>query len=236
MDIGIIDSGIDRHFILANRIKIISFAQASIAHTQGRSFLEFSEYNKNDIKRELAAADDTSVFTDATGHGTNMVRLITRNCIRPSFIICKIFDDTVKTYDECFIAALDWMIRQKPDVINLSIGCFDSKKRETILQLTRQARKNKIIICCAGYEEPSYPALFNTVITVVNEKLIEKYRELRPTITESIDVIIKNNPHSGEIGTTSEACALFTGMIAHNKLNFFTGDFILSCSSITDKR
>lgn len=216
MKIGIIDSGIDPAFIFKKRVKISKYCEFYIRFDGTEYVLAKDEYDFDRISRWYLYPGEETFFKDRSGHGTRMVELINAYYPRGEYIVCRVLDNENRCHHDCFIRGLEWMIEQKPRIINLSLGMFNEEKSKDIYELTRIAAKENILICSATTPKCSYPAAFDTVFTVCNEKVLQDKENLDKRMLQNLDLVLTEAAAGIPVATPSEACAVFSGMTARN--------------------
>ncbi len=169
--IGIIDSGVDRRFIIENGAKIKKASAFNII--QESRLVECIEYSKKDIKKWLAGKIDH--ISDEHGHGTSVLSIIWGILPNAEFVVSKVLDHEKKGYSICLVEALRWMI-EKTDVliINISITTNDTNIKDDMLKLVKEAKKKGIVIYSAKDNEYSIPASVDGVVSVTDFLTINK--------------------------------------------------------------
>lgn len=150
--VGIIDSGVDlRHIDLMGRVK---------------KYVNFTSPDKKDV-------------VDENGHGTHVAGIIAANrngrgvigvAPKASLYIAKAFGGHGMADDIAVAKSMDWMIKNKVDIINMS---FSSNNVPVYADKIKEAYNNGIIIVCAvgnsgdlRKRELGYPAKFEETISV----------------------------------------------------------------------
>jgi len=116
---------------------------------------------------------------DYNGHGTHVAGIIGARAnnlgivgIAPKckFVIGKVLDDNGSGKISWIIKGLEWLLEQKVDIVNLSLGSRFSNKK--LLNIIRKLYFNNIpTICAAGndgnlYDNIDYPARYKETISV----------------------------------------------------------------------
>ncbi len=170
MKIGIIDSGADR--IFAKDYSLIIKSAFVFKENPEKISLQAFEYNNRDISEWLKGRSD--ILSDEIGHGTAVLSIISKKYPDAEYYIAKMIDYKNDYYSRCLLESLRWMVEKAaPDIINISYGTVDSGVREELYQLTKRGKEKGIKIYAAGSSYLSYPAVFDTVITVTDTRTID---------------------------------------------------------------
>ena len=102
-------------------------------------------------------------------------------------------------------------------------------KRAAFCDVALTAKRKNILLCCAGYENPSLPALLDSVTTIINENTFSQFPGIDPAVRKTIDFVVKDEALGEKIKTTSEACAVFTGLAANPKLRSRRPELVVPC-------
>ena len=220
MKIGIIDSGIDSYFIYKNRIVIKKYADFYIGDESDNYSVVSKRYDANDLAEWYLYPNTNNFMTDSNGHGTKVLEIISNEYNNGEFIIAKVLNENIRTNSASLIKAFEWIIDEKPRILNMSPGLLSENGKKELYDLTLKALSNNIVICCAAHHKKSFPAMFDTVMTICNSDFLEKHNDLTRDITGNINVMIDNKvtEKSSLFKKTSYACAYFSGYLA-NKLD-----------------
>lgn len=141
--IAIIDSGYSPGRLPANVTEGVNFT-SSIAH----------EVAEN--------------WNDRIGHGTACTGIIQRKAPAAEFYPVRIFDNELVADVECFHMAFKWCIDRGVNIINLSLGTTEEKKKEELRAMCDIAHRNGIVVVAAASNDgrESYPAHFDNVLGV----------------------------------------------------------------------
>ena len=112
-------------------------------------------------------------YADRSGHGTACTGIIRQIAPDAEIYIIRIFEQSLVADGKLLIAALQWVIDHRIDVVNLSLGTTDRQYFEPIQELCRQAAQEDIILVAATHNRgiESYPAIFPDVIGVQGKPL-----------------------------------------------------------------
>ena len=107
-------------------------------------------------------------YVDRSGHGTACTGIIRQIAPDAEIYIIRIFEQSLVADGKLLIAALQWVIDHRIDVVNLSLGTTDRQYFEPIQELCRQAAQEDIILVAAAHNRgiESYPAILPDVIGV----------------------------------------------------------------------
>ena len=109
-------------------------------------------------------------FSDCVGHGTACAGIIRRKAVDAELYSVRIFDVSLATEAKILIAALEWAIDLKVDVVNLSLGSTDVGLISDLVSVCRQAQEAGVLVVAAEHNEgrQSYPAMLPEVIGVAS--------------------------------------------------------------------
>ena len=97
-------------------------------------------------------------FLDRLGHGTAVMAAIQEKAPDAEYFAVRVFGHELRTNMDALIAAIQWSIDQKMDVINLSLGTSNPAHAETFAPFLRHA----VFVAAAG----AYPGDLPGVIRV----------------------------------------------------------------------
>ncbi|MBW1649608.1 MAG: S8 family serine peptidase [Deltaproteobacteria bacterium] len=118
----------------------------------------------NDKKQIMKSGD----FTDIVGHGTAIAGIIKKKAPFAKLYAVKIFNQKLTASASVLIAALNWAIDNRMQIVNLSLGTKLLKYKKAIEQICAKAYKKNIFIVSSAKHilDITFPAVFNTVIGV----------------------------------------------------------------------
>ena len=116
-------------------------------------------------------------FSDRAGHGTACAGIIRRKAPEADLFSIRIFDESLQTKGRLLVAALQWAIDHRMDVVNMSLGTTDVTIRNALTRICLQACEAGLILIAAENNEgaESYPATFCEVIGVAAGKVYGRY-------------------------------------------------------------
>jgi subtilisin family serine protease len=107
-------------------------------------------------------------FSDELGHGTAIAGVIRERNPQAKIYAVKIFHQLLEAPAALLLAAMQWAIRARVNIIHLSLGTERSEYRGDLKQLCRDAVRKDIVIIAAAraLEDQVFPAIFDEVIGV----------------------------------------------------------------------
>lgn len=152
---------------------------------------------------------------DRIGHGTECAAIVldlAQQCrVRP----VRLFDRELQASPEQLVAAIDWAIAMRVQILNLSLATGRKDSMAYLYRACSRARDKGIIIVAAAANAggASYPAMFEHVIGVAAGALDIQtdyiYRE-----GEAIEVLGNGVLRPGTLPRTSYAAARISGLLA----------------------
>jgi subtilisin family serine protease len=97
----------------------------------------------------FTAHDTTEDYLDYLGHGTAVAGAIREKAPDALVYAVKVFDQSLRTNVPTILRALEWAIEEQMDVVNLSLGTFNSSRRAAFEQLVARALERNVIIVAA---------------------------------------------------------------------------------------
>ena len=158
--------------------------------------------------------EQQACIADPTGHGSSIIEIINSHEPNCQFAVAQVFDAQGRTSIDQVVAAIDWLIEQQVELINLSLGLRDHRPA---LQAACQRAKAKGILLLASSPAmgaPVYPAAYPEVIAVTSDG--------RCSEPDQFSHLKQGNAQFGAYGKgpnqqigASMACAHFAGIWAH---------------------
>lgn len=151
VEVAIIDSGVDaKHSDLKGKINKLFVAQS-------------------DGKRIVFVETEEG---DSAGHGTACAGIITKIAPDARINSIKVLGASGLGDGHAFLAGLEFAIKQKYRVINLSLGTTKPQFAIPLNDLINRAYKEGCIIVAAAnnFPQPSYPSIFTSSVISVNKK------------------------------------------------------------------
>jgi subtilisin family serine protease len=107
-------------------------------------------------------------FSDELGHGTAIAGVIREKNPQAKIYAVKIFHQLLEAPAALLLAAMQWAIRARVNIIHLSLGTERFEYRGDLKQLCRDAVGKDIVIIAAAraLDDQVFPAIFDEVIGV----------------------------------------------------------------------
>lgn len=123
------------------------------------------------VNNQMKVVDRKKTEKIYNTHGSICCSIIYKyfeSCIVTSI---KVLDEEMKGTSDKLIKSIEWCIKNKIDIINLSIGSVDIEDKVLLSDVISQAYRKGIIIIAANKNDDSltYPASFTNVIGVKTE-------------------------------------------------------------------
>jgi subtilase family protein len=93
---------------------------------------------------------EQSDYTDHLGHGTAVTAVIREKAPEAEIFAVKIFHESLTTRIEPLIAAIDWCVRNRMDLINLSLGTSNPAHEPPLLETVGRVRAWGGLLVAAG--------------------------------------------------------------------------------------
>lgn len=190
----------------------------------GASVDDFSRlYVKKSLDFTRTDFNELNNGLDDNGHGTTCAKIILKNANKPEIYSFKVLDKNRCGKITDLYAALQYLLTQDVDIINMSLAFSDNCYTEKIrIVCEKLAKQGKIIVASAGrYENRPFPAAFKSVLGVQGKEFSNDEDFIyNPDVEIQItadDTPVFTEWKSGEIfilGGTSKATALMSGKIA----------------------
>jgi subtilisin family serine protease len=65
---------------------------------------------------------EEGAYTDVLGHGTAVMAAIQEKAPQAQYFAVKVFHSSLRTTSDCLLTAIEWAIKQRVHVVNLSLG------------------------------------------------------------------------------------------------------------------
>src|SRR5262249_49483345 len=106
----------------------------------------------------LPSGIEEGACIDMLGHGTAVMAAIQEKAPQAEYFAVKVFHSALRTSVECLLAAIEWAIEQRMDVVNLSLGTRNLDHAARFEPVISKAVKNGVLLV-AAYETESQPCL-----------------------------------------------------------------------------
>ncbi|MFN3984705.1 MAG: S8 family serine peptidase [Rhodocyclaceae bacterium] len=123
-------------------------------------------------RRDVAAdarAGLLAIAGDELGHGDAVIGAISSLVPDARLLVAKVFFGRFTTSAAQVAAAIDWLVSEQADVINLSLGLRDH--REVLAQACARAQAAGVVLCAASPARgaPVYPAAYPGVLRMTGD-------------------------------------------------------------------
>lgn len=147
----------------------IEYAHPDI-HNIGRSFAVSVE---SDGRANVVEADEL----DVVGHGTACAGVISRVAPAAQLDSIRVLGPQNRGHSAAFLVAVDWAIRRRYDIVNLSLSTRRAEHRPRLLELAEDAASADVLLVCSAHNSPvdSYPWSLASVISVGSHDLPDSY-------------------------------------------------------------
>lgn len=175
--------------------------------------LDFTRVDFNELNNGL----------DDNGHGTTCAKIILKNANKSEIYSYKVLDKNRCGKVSDLYKALQYLLTQDVDIVNMSLAFSDDYYTEKIrIVCEKLAKQGKIIVASVGrYENRPFPASFNSVLGVQGEEFSSD-EDFIYNPDAKIQITADDTPVFTEwkkdeifiLGGTSKAAALMSGKIA----------------------
>lgn len=152
-------------------------------------------------------------FLDNLNHGTQTATAILNHLPQAKLCVAKVFSEGLASSSQQIAVALQWLIEQNVDLINMSLGL--TVDREPIREACEEARARGIVLVASSpaHGQVVYPAAYNSVVSVTGDA---RCSESQCSYLNSSQAEFGASVRSRElsVGGASVAAAHFTGIIA----------------------
>lgn len=114
----------------------------------------------------ITAEGQTEGFEDTLGHGTAVCALLQKMAPDADIFSVKIFDSRLATSLSIVLRAIDWCLRQRIDIINLSLGTANRDHLPHFTAAIEQVSKNRTLLVSA-YQANNVPMLPGSLPSVI---------------------------------------------------------------------
>ncbi|MBV0933623.1 subtilisin-like serine protease QhpE [Marinobacterium weihaiense] len=106
---------------------------------------------------------------DALGHGSRIIEIIHQLAPEAEIVSAQVFQDRLTTTSAQVAAAIDWLLEQGVQIINLSLGL--RQDRDSLRDACARALKRGVILCASSPArgEPVYPAAYPGVFRMTGD-------------------------------------------------------------------
>ncbi|AHE54781.1 hypothetical protein NX02_15500 [Sphingomonas sanxanigenens DSM 19645 = NX02] len=120
------------------------------------------------ITREGRVEDDLEAILDRLGHGTAVSAAIQQGAPGADLLTVRVFREALRASAVALIAAIDWAIAAKADIINLSLGSTNAAHRDAFAHAAARADDAGIVLVAAHAVDgvPCWPGALPSVLGV----------------------------------------------------------------------
>lgn len=106
---------------------------------------------------------------DRLGHGSRVIEVIQALAPEAQILSAQVFQERLSTSSAQVAAAIDWLVEQGVQIINLSLGL--RQDRESLREACTRALKKGVILCASSPArgEPVYPAHYPGVFRMTGD-------------------------------------------------------------------
>ncbi|MDP2055292.1 MAG: S8 family serine peptidase [Acidobacteriota bacterium] len=92
-------------------------------------------------------------FVDRLGHGTAVAAVVREKAPAAEILIAKVFDRELAATGPALVAACEWAIEQRADVVNLSLGTTNAQHEGALAVVVSRLRESGAVIIAAGPQD-----------------------------------------------------------------------------------
>ncbi len=153
---------------------------------------------------------------DATGHGTEVTRLIGAAAPQAALIHAQVFGESFETAPALVAGGLDWLVERGVRIVNMSFGL--RADRPVLEQSCAAALKGGVVLVAAAPAQgpPCFPAAYDGVIAVTGDARCAtgEVSDLKGERADFGTWCASPERGGGAVAGASAAAAHFTGLAA----------------------
>ncbi len=88
-------------------------------------------------------------YTDVLGHGTAVMAAIQEKAPEAEYYAVQVFHSSLRTTIDCLLNAIDWAIRERLDIVNLSLGTLNPDHAPRFAVLVEKAASSGVLLVAA---------------------------------------------------------------------------------------
>jgi subtilisin family serine protease len=92
-------------------------------------------------------------FVDRLGHGTAVAAAIREKAPAAEILVAKVFDRELAATGLALVAACEWAIEQRADIVNLSLGTTNAQHEAALASVVARLRATGAVIIAAGAQD-----------------------------------------------------------------------------------
>lgn len=100
-----------------------------------------------------AAGNLHADYVDRLGHGTAVTAVIREKAPSADIFVAKVFDRELATSGAALVAACDWAVHQRADIVNLSLGTSNPEHAPELADAVLRMRATGAVIVAAGAQD-----------------------------------------------------------------------------------
>lgn len=100
-----------------------------------------------------SAGDLHADFVDRLGHGTAVAAIIREKAPAAEILIAKVFDRELAATGGALVAACEWALQQRADLVNLSLGTTNPRHVEPLTSTVARLRATGAVVVAAGAQD-----------------------------------------------------------------------------------
>jgi subtilisin family serine protease len=92
-------------------------------------------------------------FVDRLGHGTAVAAVIREKAPAAEILVAKVFDRELAATSAALVAACDWAVHQRADIVNLSLGTLNAGHAPALAAAVSRVRGSGAVVVAAGAQD-----------------------------------------------------------------------------------
>jgi hypothetical protein len=92
-------------------------------------------------------------FVDRLGHGTAVAAAIREKAPAAELLVAKVFDRELAATGTALVAACEWAIAQRADIVNLSLGTTNAEHERALAAVIAALRASGAVMVAAGMQD-----------------------------------------------------------------------------------
>lgn len=100
-----------------------------------------------------SAGERSGDYVDRLGHGTAVTAVIREKAPAAEILVAKVFDGELAATGPALVAACEWAIEQRADVVNLSLGTTNAHHEGALASVVSRLRESGAVIIAAGPQD-----------------------------------------------------------------------------------
>jgi subtilisin family serine protease len=100
-----------------------------------------------------SAGDLHDDYVDRLGHGTAVTAVIREKAPAAEILVAKVFDRELSASGAALVAACEWAMHQRADVVNLSLGTANPAHAAALADVASRLRTSGALVVAAGAQD-----------------------------------------------------------------------------------